>query len=155
MIESESFFAYSDSFCFYVESTVENPLQNNAVISKLRKTARKNKCAADLVGRLNGFIDQFEETQSTFTESLNKSIANNNIKRLAYIKSGNGKLIEIRIKPTLWRVLAYLDEATETIVMIDAMEAHLHRTIAELAESSKSKIKKIKEIIEREGRNGR
>lgn len=131
--------AYSDCFYFYVENGVDDGLRKNSVLRRIKKEA-------DVLAKLNGFIDEFESRE--FCTSLKYSIANQNIKRIRHSSFEN--LIEIRIANSLWRVLSYLDTRRSTIVMIDAMKAHVKgRHISKLAESNRSQIKDIESILKR------
>lgn len=43
-------------------------------------------------------------------------------------------LVEIRVKRTLWRVVAYHDRRRKKLVILDAFEAHRHKTMGQLVE---------------------
>ncbi|MEI3376774.1 MAG: hypothetical protein V8R08_02875 [Coriobacteriales bacterium] len=56
-------------------------------------------------------------------------------KYMESISARNGLgLIEIRVKRTLWRVVTYHDRKRKKLVILDAFEAHRHKTMEHVVE---------------------
>lgn len=63
---------------------------------------------------------------------------------------GHGEygLIEIRIKDTLWRVIAYWSKAQHLFVILDAFEAHRHKSMDEEVKLVLPRARQAKKLVE-------
>lgn len=57
------------------------------------------------------------------------------------------KLIEIRVKKRLWRVITYWDRGGKRFVMIDAFEAHKHKSMGDMVKQVKPKVAIAKRLL--------
>ena len=69
---------------------------------------------------------------------------------------GNGALglIEIRVKKKLWRVITYWDQDKKLFVMLDAFEAHKHKTMTNIVKLVKPRLEIVKELLKEVGSDG-
>ncbi|WP_169815802.1 hypothetical protein [Denitrobacterium detoxificans] len=62
---------------------------------------------------------------------------------------GDLSLIEIRVRNTLWRVIAYWVRDRRMIVVLDAFEAHKHKSMFEMVKVVTPKLLIVDELLER------
>lgn len=141
MYVSEVFCEYSDHFCFYCAQNVAEPLKNNRVVRQYKKDIASFK-------KLEGFVNSFESKD--FKDSLDDFIRLHRIVRLRHV---GFNLAELRFSNPSWRILSYLDQDNEMIIMIDAFIAHKTNRDSEVTILAKRRKNEILNI-ERELRKG-